>query len=312
MLKNKQQNIRGVKTSRYKQTFRKIVMTLTVMIFIFGGGLVIYNKVFKTTKVSQTIESPSSEIPGWWYQKYFKVSVCDDDICKPDADPDKDKLSNAQEFFYNTSPLNAYTVKDELSDGQLVAAGFDPSRPGRMTFDAVLSEDNILGESLAFNSDIKQLINETIDPNNVRLPEIVASDLKLANTNSIESIANYLITTQEITGKYFPKNIGNILEASVNSYSDERIEEYKSSFHKAYVELANVPVPNDFVQLHKYNLQLLKVLPIIISMPRDGELSDPNSDHASIWFAQTQAAFSLYQRIDLETKRLAEKYEKQQ
>ncbi|MGC6424517.1 MAG: hypothetical protein ACON4O_05970 [Lentimonas sp.] len=43
------------------------------------------------------------------------------------GDPDSDGLTNAQEFTLGTDPTNADTSGDGVSDGDVVAAGFDPT-----------------------------------------------------------------------------------------------------------------------------------------------------------------------------------------
>src|SRR6266566_1533167 len=129
MNRNKNKNQYGtfhIGKSRYKRTALILVTALTVVFFVLGIGFW-KHKSHQPIKAAET-QSTASAIPGWWYQQYFGKSVCDNPVCQPDADPDHDGLTNAQEFYYHTDPLNAHTMKDKLSDGQLVAAGFDPSR----------------------------------------------------------------------------------------------------------------------------------------------------------------------------------------
>src|SRR5690606_16742899 len=102
--------------------------------------------------------------PGWWYKEHFGSSVCEIDMCAPEADPDNDGLNNTQEFYYHSNPFKTHTVEDpEWNDGELVARGFDPSRAGRVTFDEVLSEDNLTLESLVYDNDLQQMVSEAND-----------------------------------------------------------------------------------------------------------------------------------------------------
>ncbi len=50
-------------------------------------------------------------------------------LLDPNADPDKDSLTNAQELKYHTDPLNPDTDNDGYPDGEEVATGYDPLLP---------------------------------------------------------------------------------------------------------------------------------------------------------------------------------------
>src|SRR6185369_5645960 len=104
------------------------------------------------------------------------------DICKPESDPDNDKLTNAQEFYYHSSPLNAHTIGDKLSDGELVASNIDPSKTGHQSFDQVASDDSVLGESIVFDTDIKNMIADLTQIKNAQIPEINPNLIKISKT----------------------------------------------------------------------------------------------------------------------------------
>lgn len=316
MFKSKQKNQYGtfiIEKSGNKKTVRILFTAVMAVIFILGTGVILFNnsKKPKRQAIAETAAS-SDSIPGWWYQQYFSSSVCDKDSCQLKADPDKDGLTNAQEFYYHTDPLKAFTVKDKLSDGQLVAAGFDPSRAGHMTFDQVTSEDNLLGESLVFNQDIKKLINESVDISKVALPVVSDAEIKMTHNNSKESIQAYLDGTKKIYSQYFPNDFSSYISNAMGLKDETQISNTKSRMIKAYADLTKVPVPDDFIQIQKFSLAFLKVLPDILDVPNQDVLLDEYNQAGNSWYEKTQAAFSLYQKITLETKRLQDKYKNAQ
>ncbi len=310
MSKNKNTNQFGtfhIEGLGYKKNIRLLITALMVVIFVLGIGIVLFKN--KPVKKQAVVQAFSNSIPGWWYQQYFGSSVCDKDNCKPDADPDKDGLSNQQEFFYHTDPLNAYTVKDKLNDGQLVALGFDPSRSGHMTFDQVTNPDTILGDSLVFNYDIKKLINESSDLTKIDVPQISDAELNLSKDNSQQAAATYLAGTKEILNKYLPKDLGAQIENAVKYQDASSTASISVNLLKAAAELKKLPVPPDFVQLHKYTIGFLQMLPGVLTVPPQDILLDDNNPIGNAWYDKTQATFSLFQKITLETNRLQNKYQ---
>ncbi len=60
----------------------------------------------------------------------------------PNADPDKDNLTNKQEQQYGTNPSEADTDKDGFTDGEEVKNGYNPNGPGRLEVDASTTQDS--------------------------------------------------------------------------------------------------------------------------------------------------------------------------
>jgi hypothetical protein len=272
----------------YRKIVRNFAMTMIVMVFVLGGALYVYKKINKPEKVSQT-QTNVSEIPGWWYQKYFGKSVCDINECKPEADPDSDKLSNAQEYFYHSDPLNFRTAGDELSDGELVAAGFDPSRPGKTAFEEVLSEENIIGESLLFDQDIKKIIAESADISKVNLQLIEDAELKITDDVSEAVYLKYFADLRSTVKKYFSSEDTKIIENGGSTYIVN-----KSKLLSA--ELKTISVPARLATFHKYNIAFYDLLSKVIIEPKEN-----NSD---VWYDHAQAFLAVQQKLSLETQLL--------
>jgi hypothetical protein len=68
------------------------------------------------------------EISDGWRIKYFGSVLCDGDGA-PDADPDKDGLTNVEEYRARTDPANADTDGDGWNDKVELDKGYDPLDP---------------------------------------------------------------------------------------------------------------------------------------------------------------------------------------
>jgi hypothetical protein len=62
-----------------------------------------------------------------WQKKYFGSEVClNKDVCGGGADPDKDGLTNNDEFRIGTNPMDPDADGDGKSDGEEIVSGNDP------------------------------------------------------------------------------------------------------------------------------------------------------------------------------------------
>lgn len=276
----------------YKKYARLFVTALTVVIFVLGAGIALFKlKPVKKAAVSAVAD----QIPGWWNQQYFSSSTCDKDICLPAADPDKDNLTNVQEFYYHTNPLVAFTAGDTINDGQLVAAGYDPSKPGRVTFDQVANPENLLGESLVFASDVKQMVADANDIGKVNLPLVQDDQLQVVYGESEEVYKTYISRLQSVFTRYFrTQDINNITEI-LKSGNDTEVIDIKIKAAALAEDLKAIPVPGRFLTFHKYNIVEFQLLSEIIPAPAD--ISGPGGD---VWYEKVQAFLAVQQKLSFE------------
>ncbi len=280
--------------SKVRSKLRPLITFITIVIFVFGSGLVAYNKFFKSNKTS-VVSGESTEIPAWWYQKYFGKSICEIDLCRAEEDPDGDKLTNKQEYYYHTDPQNDHTIQDEMNDGELVAAGFDPSRKGRMTFDQAASDDNILGESLLLDLDIKKLVAEDMNIDNIILPLVQDDELRIVTDESEESYNRYSDEMKSVTDRYFPdQRIDSIIEI-FESGNGAALEDARYRASSLAHDLKKIPVPSKLLLFHKYNIALTQLI---------SDVTDPRAIGSDAWYDKAQALFATQQRLNLEQARL--------
>ena len=72
------------------------------------------------------LDSDNDGLPDSFEQNYFDCVTC----ANPDDDPDKDGLSNLDEYTYNTNPTKKDTDGDGYTDKEEIDSGSDPLDPG--------------------------------------------------------------------------------------------------------------------------------------------------------------------------------------
>lgn len=274
-------------------------VTAAVLILAITISVLLFNNDKQKNNLLVIPKASASDMPGWWYKDYFGSSVCEQDICKSEADPDDDSLSNAQEFYYHSNPLKKDTSGNGMTDGEMVAYGYDPSKPGKVTFEELLTDDSFMGESLVFDQDIKQMVSEVNDINQVKLPLVADSELQIINSKDPETYNAYAYSISQTISKYFPRQGLPQVKETLQSGSDYELGDIKVKSAMLVRELKETPVPVDLLMFHKYNVTLFQLLPQVLQSP-----SDLSSSAGDIWYDKAQAFFAIQQKLDLEHYRI--------
>lgn len=290
--------------SRNKRALKLAVLPSAILILAVSVAGWLFNRDQTKDKLLEIPEAVASDLPGWWYDDYFGASVCDSERCKPNADPDEDKLTNAQEFYYHTNPLNVDTNANGLTDGEDVAAGYDPSKPGKMTFEEAASDDQVVLESLVFDSDVKKLLNEEVSPDKAWFPTINEQELNVTQDNSLEALKKFEQDSSDAVNRYFPKDRQTFIADAIQSQSRARLDDLKLRAAKTLIDLKKVAVPSDALQLHKYGLMIFMLLPSVIDPPAENIFNDEYNAASNLWYDQARAFMFLPQKIDVETEKL--------
>ncbi len=110
-------------SSARKSVLPYIIIALIVLLILGGLGYYFLGP-FKKAPAGQN--QNASRLPKTWLQQYFSQNldadgVCsNDNICGEAADPDKDGLTNYEEFVAGTSPVVSDTDSDGIADGDEV------------------------------------------------------------------------------------------------------------------------------------------------------------------------------------------------
>jgi hypothetical protein len=286
--------------------FKRGYIKYAVFLFVIALGVAFF--VIKKDQgqvASTSISVPTAyatETPGWWLEQYFGGSTCSEDKCKSSSDPDHDGLTNEQEYFYHTDPVNSHTAGESMNDGELVAHNFDPSKKGKVTFEQAASDTEILGESLVFDDDIQKMINDEVDPNKVKLAIVSDSELNISKDNSSAAIKKYVQDSNNIVAQNFPGNRDAFIQQAMQSGDPSRIADVNYRIAKSEAALKKMPVPSVLLDAHKYLISFLDLLPDVLNMPPS--TLDQNDPVLNAWYDKTRQAMVLFQKIQLETNRL--------
>ena len=180
-----------------------------------------------------------------------------------DQDVDKDGLDNREESYWNTDFQNPDTDGDGFLDGEEVASGHDPLKPGpddilgppsltdkiqTLVVGGLYSED-LKPDSEKFESSINGLSAIIVDDFYQSLPlqnpEIILTD------NSKENQETYLKNAGQIIRQaLMGPHVTNI---SLGQSADEYIVflvESKNNLKNAYERLTQMPVPKNWQEIH--------------------------------------------------------------
>jgi len=278
---------------------------------IFAVGIYL-NKSESASQMTREIipQASASELPGWWYRENFGDAVCEKENCKPEQDPDNDGLSNAQEFYYHSHPLKVDTNNNGLSDGEDVAQNYDPSKPGKIKFDEIITDESIEGESLLFDNDVKKIISDLSNTSNTKVVLINDNLVTITNTNNKESILKYMTEVEAVVLKYFPQDIDNyIAQAFVeNNPNAEKISDIKLRIATILIEIKKLSVPSDALTLHKYNVASFETAIAVLSVPTKEQLNNVTSVEANTWYEAVRSYTVIGEKIKAETQILKSKY----
>jgi plastocyanin len=98
-----------------KKNSKWLYWLIGILVIAGLGGLAYY--LLGPNSGNDTNE-PASKLPKVFLQQHFSVDLCLDKLlCGDDADPDKDGLSNYNEFVEQTDPRQPDTDGDGLADG---------------------------------------------------------------------------------------------------------------------------------------------------------------------------------------------------
>jgi hypothetical protein len=288
-----------------------LAFALLLVVGLATGGIIKLTSRGQIQSATTQQDAESAErIPGWWYQEHFGASTCEQDACRLESDPDVDKLTNAQEYFYSSNPMKQDTNGNGNTDGQDVAFGYAPSKPGKVTFDEAGSDDSIVGESLLFNDEIKDVIVNMTDLSKSAMPEVNEAELVITDNNTQDGFIDYMLKMDEISKKFHAAGQYAGLSEQIKMQNPTVIGNLKLSAIQIANEYKKVPVPSDALQLHKYQIGLWSLVPSVIETPTGVDsINSLYEEGINRWFDSVQSMIAINQKIYVEIVKLRTKYE---
>jgi hypothetical protein len=251
--------------------------------------------------------------PISWVEKNFKgVQLENKLISGAEADPDKDTLTNRQEFLYGSNPLKSQTycntsdVSDEQicpkNDKQLVDSGLNPLTGLDLEIKKkfrVKKIDKNIAENLETSFNVAS--DQGFD-----FPKLYEESRKL---NLTEEFNKTKVLTQKDTGEgilnYYRNRLDNLKEfaeddelSSFNSVygvvDKEKIELLRAKYQNILDKMNETIAPDLLTDYHKSNLFVLQKLLAVIKSRQDTLIKDKAQTEDDIKQSQVLAREMLW------------------
>lgn len=188
----------------------------------------------------------------------------------PDIDADHDGLTNKEESYWNTDFQNPDTDGDGFLDGEEVASGHDPLKPGP---DDLLAKFPNLTEKIQklvvgglYSKDLKP-DNKNFDSSIGNISAVIVDDFYqsllfprpqlVLTDNSKESQEFYLRTALQILKQLLLAPHDNIGPKATGEQYIVLLSGLTSNFKNIYQELAQMSVPKNWQKIHYKLLEII-------------------------------------------------------
>lgn len=269
------------KHNRYK-AFAYAGIILFVIAGSAAGGYFLYQKYQKPgDSASASAQANSGKLPHEWLVKYFGT---DDEnnarVGGPDGDPDEDILTNEQEFFFGTDPIDPDSDADGQYDGAEVAFNSNPLGEGELySTDAVKKLVSQYLESQDLQEFKKENIEQQVlgilnppDPANVQIVLPDEKTLKVIDDNSTTAVEKYLEKANAAV-----QDLGISEEEIVNSFDNPLAsnQQLVAVVYETVNKLRNIPVPRAMAYFHQLHIAGLFASANVLEIQKT---VDPNAD----------------------------------
>lgn len=240
---------------------KKLILVVGVLVVAAAIALAGFFIFQKKQQAERSKVENSGLLPSSWLIKYFGTDRDGDPkIGGPDGDPDRDLLTNYQEFYFNTNPAKADTDGDGQVDGAEVAVNKNPTGEGELysteyakSIADQFIEDNGLEEFKEEN--IRKQVLGVLNPPDLKSVEVVLPDERTLNMTSEvtqKSVQEYLQKVQGITGS---------LDSNAENYQNmlddpQGTEVIKTLGHINEIidKLREISVPQPFLTYHQLHI----------------------------------------------------------
>jgi len=186
-----------------------------------------------------------------------------------DQDVDKDGLSNREESFWNTDFQNPDTDGDGFLDGEEVASGHDPLKPGpddKLDFSNLTNKVQTLIVGGLYSDDLKP-DNQQFESSLNKISAVIIDDFY--QTLPLKNYSVTLIDSSKENQETYLKNSGQIIQQAfmttpTNISLGQSAEDYilfliesRNNFKNAYEKLSQISVPKNWNETHINLLNLI-------------------------------------------------------
>ncbi len=228
--------------------------------------------VFSVYKLTQYVHKIANE--GSTYQEGSALA-------NSDNDSDQDGINNREESYWNTDFQNPDTDGDGFLDGEEVASGHDPSKPG--PDDALVSAKNLTEKSSAllvsglaegslktssvkFDKSVDSVVDDlfyqsTINYQKTTLNNLVTGPIVIIGSDQ-KSVQEYLQKMNSVLALFWSDdlkgfiNVLNIFQEldKTQNYKDPKlkdsIDNEVARFENQIKQLETIPTPSNWVDIH--------------------------------------------------------------
>lgn len=244
--------------NKIKVFFGFLALVAVFLVFVF------FNSIKKSSPITKTANLIQSSLS-------FSV----------DSDSDNDGLSNHEESYWNTDFQNPDTDGDGFLDGEEVASGHDPLKPG--PDDALISSKNLTEKSSAllvsglaegslnvssvkFDKSVDLVVDDlfyqsAINYQATTLNDLVDEPTKITGSDK-ESVQNYIQKMNPLLASFWLDdlkgfiNVLNIFQEldKTQNYKDQRFKDSVDNevvrFENQIKQLKTVPIPSNWITTH--------------------------------------------------------------
>lgn len=273
-----------------------LLLSLTVFALAAGGFLFWKYKGSPTNNYVLTLAQPPAEIPTEWVQKFFNVT----DINDPKAggyygDPDKDELSNYQEFQYGTDPITKDTDSDGYTDGYEVAYNLNPLISDKGPIVKPAEAVGQVADEFATEGLIsKKEFDEAFQSNRPLVMPVVPDSALHIIGDSLDAKRVYKDNLDSTLADYFSGQLGAQFDGVFTAQSEADLTPLKQMLKKITEGLNAMEVPRSLVPSHKDYIVYFGAMNSIVALQEHytGDPSDYSSTAELIYQARILAAAS--------------------
>ena len=238
-----------------------IILVLFAAYLIWNHGQLLPKKNYSAEELAQArLETPMTLE---WVELYFGTKICTRaNWCGPEADPDKDGISNYQEYLFFTNPTDPDSDGDGTEDGEelrnyknpLGAGNVQTARditdpydvnPATDEFTKQLAQDIKEGDAMSIEQIQLAAVNLT------EFPQFNEVAFAFSYDNNQETVSRYAAAYGQLAQNYLQDSSVIDIATIADSNDLERLDKFINAVSLFAASLTFIPAPTDVTAFHK-------------------------------------------------------------